>query len=548
MFLSTKATMRKIIIFTLYCALTLNIQAQKAHQDNQSKKWGYEQPTKKAGWWIYADKRGYSVLDETDNSLSNAICWMISPQYDRVAKNFTERLAAVVLDGKVGYIDMKNRFVIEPKFDNIEDLHNFNLGLAAVKMNGKYGFINKQGTFVIEPQFEYAESFRDNLLATIKQDGKFGAINLKGEIVVPCKYILEEAMINVPISNKAYRNQQKEEENAKSNGEYDKLLEEIETVAKIVNKQIENDEIIFTDHSIEIVSEGGKVGLKSNNRKVLPIEYDELNQIEDGIFIACKGNHWGAVDIYGRTIIPCDYKWVFYDAPARTFVVNGKTAMGLYNQQGKMLLPDRLDYIGTFVDGKAPIWGNSVMGFVDKQGIISDGFAEDIIKRIDQDIPKETKGLWELYCLYTDLMPGHAGLHHKLGKALTGTSLHDKGLEHLKIASELEPNNTEFKETLKEAKKSKKNKEDNTNNTTLIDTTGSDTSIGLGVEMNEMDALGGNTGTEITGGGKRCEFLKYVLDDLEKKITLNKGQLQDEYYQQIKTGFIQQANKEGCDI
>ena len=66
--------------------------------------------------------------------------------------------------------------------------------------------------------------------------------------------------------------------------------------------------------------------------------------------------------------------------------------------------------------------------------------------------------------------------------------------------------------------------------------------------MNEMDALGGNTGTEITGGGKRCEFLKYVLDDLEKKITLNKGQLQDEYYQQIKTGFIQQANKEGCDI
>ena len=65
------------------------------------------------------------------------------------------------------------------------------------------------------------------MLATIKQDGKFGAINLRGEIVVPCKYILEEAMISVPISNKVYRQKQEEVKNAKGNGDFDDLLDKI---------------------------------------------------------------------------------------------------------------------------------------------------------------------------------------------------------------------------------------------------------------------------------------------------------------------------------
>ena len=59
------------------------------------------------------------------------------------------------------------------------------------------------------------------MLATIKQDGKFGAINLRGEIVVPCKYILEEAMISVPISNKVYRQkQERSEKMRKGNGDF----------------------------------------------------------------------------------------------------------------------------------------------------------------------------------------------------------------------------------------------------------------------------------------------------------------------------------------
>ena len=71
-----------------------------------------------------------------------------------------------------------------------------------------------------------------------KQDGKFGAINLRGEIVVPCKYILEEAMISVPISNKVYRQKQEEMKNAKGNGDFDDLLDKIAECSREVNEKI----------------------------------------------------------------------------------------------------------------------------------------------------------------------------------------------------------------------------------------------------------------------------------------------------------------------
>lgn len=86
-------------------------------------------------------------------------------------------MAGVILNGKVGFIDRKNRFIIPPKFDAVKDLQSFSQGLAVVCVNGKYDFINKRGEFVIEPVYEWADNFRDNLLASVKQGGKYELTN-----------------------------------------------------------------------------------------------------------------------------------------------------------------------------------------------------------------------------------------------------------------------------------------------------------------------------------------------------------------------------------
>lgn len=66
------------------------------------------------------------------------------PRYQNV-RSFSEGLAPVqASNGRWGFINMNNQWVIQPKF---EDAQEFKDGRAAVKMNSKWGFINKQGNW-----------------------------------------------------------------------------------------------------------------------------------------------------------------------------------------------------------------------------------------------------------------------------------------------------------------------------------------------------------------------------------------------------------------
>lgn len=143
------------------------------------------------------------------------------------------------------------------------------------------------------------------MLATIKQDGKFGAINLRGEIVVPCKYILEEAMISVPISNKVYRQKQEEVKNAKGNGDFDDLLDKIAECSREVNEKINNPGAEVITDSLRIREDNGKMGLVVGGQTVIPTEYEELIIAEDGFVLACKqDNIFSYIFSYIRSLPP----------------------------------------------------------------------------------------------------------------------------------------------------------------------------------------------------------------------------------------------------
>lgn len=75
-------------------------------------------------------KMGSSLLTKSD---ADAIDWVIPPLYDAVATNFSEQVSGVEIDGRVGFIDINNRFIIEPQFEPVKELTGFSLGLAAVK-------------------------------------------------------------------------------------------------------------------------------------------------------------------------------------------------------------------------------------------------------------------------------------------------------------------------------------------------------------------------------------------------------------------------------
>jgi hypothetical protein len=102
---------------------------------------------------------------------------------------------------KVGFVDLRGRWVIRPRF---ADAHEFHDGLAAFRLSarGKVGFVDRQGRVVIAPRFgtnfRAPPVFSEGLAAVGLNDawprsnldppGKLGYIDRKGRWVVPAIY------------------------------------------------------------------------------------------------------------------------------------------------------------------------------------------------------------------------------------------------------------------------------------------------------------------------------------------------------------------------
>lgn len=140
-----------------------------ASQPSELWKWGYMDPTGKLA---------------------------ISPRFDG-AEPFSNGVARVIIDDRVGYINHKGEYVILPQFD----IQQFFNGLdyfvedrlpLKLKAEGKIGYIDKTGEFIIPPQFEEVENFSNGrALVCSKKDeytDKCGYIDPWGKLVIPLQF------------------------------------------------------------------------------------------------------------------------------------------------------------------------------------------------------------------------------------------------------------------------------------------------------------------------------------------------------------------------
>ena len=115
----------------------------------------------------------------------------MTPFEYKSTSDFTEGMALVEKDSKVGYYDLDFKMPIPIQYDNGR---SFSQGLAAVnkgatgteswsKKGGKWGFIDKTGAVIIPFIYDEAFSFQENGKASVKKDGKSLNINTRGEIV-----------------------------------------------------------------------------------------------------------------------------------------------------------------------------------------------------------------------------------------------------------------------------------------------------------------------------------------------------------------------------
>ena len=86
---------------------------------------------------------------------------------------------------KLGYIDAKGNWVIEPTYEKARGFVN---GLAPVFMDKSWGYINEKGEKVIDFKYRDAEIFSKDGLAPVKDNKMWGFIDKTGKLVIPMDY------------------------------------------------------------------------------------------------------------------------------------------------------------------------------------------------------------------------------------------------------------------------------------------------------------------------------------------------------------------------
>ena len=97
---------------------------------------------------------------------------------------FSESLARVNINGRIGFIDRNGNLTIVPVFDWAA---NFSGGYAVIRSKAGYGFINKIGHMATGDSYEYAGWFREGF-ARVAKAGKYGFLNSHCETAIDRRY------------------------------------------------------------------------------------------------------------------------------------------------------------------------------------------------------------------------------------------------------------------------------------------------------------------------------------------------------------------------
>lgn len=362
---------------------------------------------------------------------------IVSPKYDEVTF-FSEGLAAVMLDGKWGYIDKTGAEIIPLTYDGAD---YFSEGLAAIKVGEKWGYINKDNAIVISPQYDIASGF-DKELARVCI-GSWGAdewydINKEGERILSWNnfdrvfgYVSADRLPNGLIKVRQNRKYGCVDENKKVAIPiiYRSIYDFSEGVAPVEIGEAPNVRCAFIDETgtevvtldskyigIDSFSEGlarvqtadGKYGyVDKSGKEIVSPKYDFARQFIDGLALVCIGEwredpfgrrdlvngRYGFINHAGEEVIPLKYVYADRQSEGLIGVDDNGLAWGFIDYNGNEIIPGQYTNIGQFSNGLAAVTirGKSKsdlkMGFIDKMGNLVVPFGVyDFVKSFENDV------------------------------------------------------------------------------------------------------------------------------------------------------------------
>lgn len=263
--------------------------------------------------------------------------------YREGAYQFSEGLARISIDHQWGYIDTVGKILIPPQFDSAE---SFASGLARAEVSHRYGYIDKRGKFVIAPDYESAAHAFSEELAAVEIDHRYGYINRQGTVVIAPQFDsadrFHEGMARITLNDKY--------------GFVDKS-------GKLVIPA-EFDVAHSFSQGLARVRIDGKYGyINTTGKTVIAPEFDDTFSFTEGVALVRNQDHYGFINALGQLIIPFQFDDAFPFSSGLAAVKMGN-AWGYINLQGEFVVEPQFEDACAFQDDRAAVKQESGWGYL----------------------------------------------------------------------------------------------------------------------------------------------------------------------------------------
>ncbi|MDR3235247.1 MAG: WG repeat-containing protein, partial [Prevotellaceae bacterium] len=250
----------------------------------------------------------WGFIDTKDNEA-------VPCKYDEV-NEFSEGLAAVELDGRWFYIDKTGKVILklDKKYDRMQE---FSEGLASVKKYdykvGGCGFIDKTGKEVIplNNKYDAARAFHDGR-AAVESDKKWGFIDTTGTEVIPCQYLEVTDFVN----GRTFVKTKKDSRDQFGNRYQYNDTEVLDINGAIAEEKKWHTETLYVTERSNVET-GIQYAVVGKDGVATPYKYTNTRGFSDGMVAVAEyhddglnGGYytlWGFVNEDPRETVPCKY-------------------------------------------------------------------------------------------------------------------------------------------------------------------------------------------------------------------------------------------------
>ena len=241
-------------------------------------------------------KNGEIIIDAKTNDYEKA--WV-----------FSEGLAAVMKDGKVGFIDANNRLVIPFRFDYSSTRwgdtgYLFHDGYCIMtNKDGKMGLIDTNGSWIVDAEYDEIWTAHSNGSRIFVNDGKHGVLDSCGNVVYPAEYFYIDILDDGFVLTKDGR---KWQEDYEGNVVNPFVIDGVNSYMKYpVSYSNENGvEYALSDYAEYYVNRNSGIMNRITGRPITPALFEDVNMISDKLFEVqdAETYDWYIIDLDGNIV------------------------------------------------------------------------------------------------------------------------------------------------------------------------------------------------------------------------------------------------------